>query len=429
MLQTSFIREHKKKILIGLDKRYFAQTDWIDEILMLDEKKRKTQFELDVFLARSNQLSSQIGNLFKSGQKDEAETFRQESMRLKEEAKILGERLTDISGVLSEKLIQIPNIPSEQVKKGQNADDNEIVHQEGDIPSIDDTALPHWELAKKFQLFDFELGTKLSGAGFPVYIGRGARLQRSLIQYFLDQNTQAGYLEYSLPHLVNEDSGYATGQIPDKEGQMYHIKKDDLYLIPTGEVPLINCYRGRILSQVELPIKATTHTPCFRREAGSYGAHVRGLNRLHQFDKVEIVQITTPEASYTALDEMVEYIKGLLRDLGLPFRILQLCGGDMGFTSAMTYDFEVYTVVLKKWLEVSSVSNCTDFQTHRLRLRYYTSKGKICLCHTLNGSALALPRILATLLENNQTTDQIKVPKVLVPYTGFDTIVLPLANL
>ncbi|XCI75734.1 MAG: serine--tRNA ligase [Flavobacteriales bacterium] len=429
MLQASFIREHKEKILIGLDKRHFAQTDWIDDILMLDEKKRKTQFKLNNLLAQSNQLSSQIGTLFKAGKKDKTEVFRQEFMRLKEETKILGECLTDITGALSEKLLQIPNIPAGQVKKGRSADDNEIVHQEGDIPSIDDTVLPHWELAKKFQLFDLELGGKLTGTGFPVYIGWGARLQRSLIQYFLDQNRQAGYLEYALPYLVNEDSGYATGQIPDKEGQMYQIEKDNLYLIPTGEVPLVNCYHGRILSESELPVKATTHTPCFRREAGSYGAHVRGLNRLHQFDKVEIVQITTPEASYIALDEMTEYVKGLLQTLELPFRILQICGGDMGFTSAMTYDFEVYAVAQKRWLEVSSVSNCTDFQTHRLRLRYRTYEGKIHLCHSLNGSALAIPRILSTLLENNQTADQIKLPKVLVPYMGFDTIALPSPNL
>ncbi|XOD67293.1 MAG: serine--tRNA ligase [Flavobacteriales bacterium Tduv] len=424
MLRPSFIRENKEKILKGLDKRNFSHADRIDEILTLDEKKRKTKFELDQLLKQSNQLSGQIIALFKSGKKEEAEALRQTSKNLKEQTKILGEYLADIGQALTEKLLQIPNIPTEQVKKGQTSDDNEEIYREGDRPFSNDSALSHWELANKFRLFDFELGVKIIGTGFPVYTGQGARLQRGLIQYFLDQNTQAGYVEYVLPHLVNEDSGYATGQIPDKEGQMYHIEKDDIYLIPTGEIPLINCYRDRILSPEELPIKATTHTLCFRREAGSYGSHVRGLNRIHQFDKVEIIQITTPEDSYAALEEMVEHIKELLRTLGLPFRILRLCGGDMGFTSAMTYDFEVYSAAQKRWLEVSSISNCVDFQTNRLKLRYRTSEGKTRLCHALNGSALALPRVLSALLENNQTLEKIMIPEVLASYTGFEAITL-----
>lgn len=425
MLQASFIRENKEKVLKGLDKRNFPHIDRINEILMLDQKKRKTQFELDQLLAQSNQLSRQIGIFFKSGKKEEAEVLRQRSISLKEQTKILGECLVDIGRELTQKLLQIPNIPAEQVKKGQHADENEEIHREGDISSYNNSVLPHWELADKFRLFDLELGVKISGVGFPVYIGKGARLQYGLIQYFLDRNTQAGYMEYLLPHLVNENSGYATGQIPDKENQMYHIEKDDLYLIPTGEVPLINCYRDRILSSAELPVKATTYTPCFRREAGSYGIHVRGLNRVHQFDKVEIIQIIAPEDSYTALEEMVEHVKGLLRALGLPFRIFRLCGGDMGFTSAMTYDFEVYSAAQKRWLEVSSISNCIDFQSYRLKLRYRTPEGKKQLCHTLNGSALALPRVVAALLENNQTLEYIGIPEVLAPYTGFDKIALP----
>jgi seryl-tRNA synthetase len=360
--------------------------------------------------------------LFKSGKKEEAEGLRQESTQLKEDNKSLEETLSRTEQELRELLLTIPNAPSVQVKTGRSADDNEVVLTHGEIPQLHEGACPHWELAKTYDLIDFELGVKITGAGFPVYKGAGARLQRALINFFLDRARDAGYLEIQPPIVVNEESGYGTGQLPDKEGQMYHATVDNLYLIPTAEVPITNIYRDVILEADQLPVKNAGYTPCFRREAGSYGAHVRGLNRLHQFDKVEIVQIARPADSYKVLEEMQEYVQGLLRDLELPYRVLRLCGGDMGFASAQTYDMEVYSAAQEKWLEVSSVSNFESFQANRLKLRYRKDDGKTELAHTLNGSALALPRIVAALLENNQDADGVRIPKVLVPYTGFDRI-------
>lgn len=422
MIPISQIRNNSQEIIDRLARRGVDRSAEINRVLALDEEARAARFQLEQNLSRANQLAREIGDLFKSGKKDEAEGLRQESTRIKEENKGLEETLTRSEQELKDLLLTIPNAPSTQVKTGRSADDNEVVSTHGEIPKLHADAKPHWELAKTYDLIDFELGVKITGAGFPVYKGAGARLQRALINFFLDRARDAGYLEIQPPIVVNEESGYGTGQLPDKEGQMYHATLDNLYLIPTAEVPITNIYRDVILEADQLPVKNAGYTPCFRREAGSYGAHVRGLNRLHQFDKVEIVQIARPADSYRVLEEMQEYVQGLLRDLELPYRVLRLCGGDMGFASAQTYDMEVYSAAQEKWLEVSSVSNFESFQANRLKLRYRKDDGKTELAHTLNGSALALPRIVAALLENNQDADGIRIPKVLVPYTGFDRI-------
>lgn len=421
MLQVSEIRENKEHYIQGLAKRNIDATQLLEEVLQADEKRRNTQAQLDNLLAESNTISKEIGVLFKKGEHKKAEILKLKTAHIKEETKTLQDQLQEAVDHLQQLLYAIPNVPYHLVKSGQAATDNEETHREGDIPVLEN-ALPHWELAKKYDLIDFELGVKITGAGFPVYKGKGAQLQRALISYFLDKNTAAGYQEYQVPHLVNESSGFGTGQLPDKEGQMYHVTEDNLYLIPTAEVPITNLFRDVILQAADLPVKCTGYTPCFRREAGSYGAHVRGLNRLHQFDKVEIVCIEHPERSYQALEEMVEHVKVFLQELKLPYRILRLCGGDMGFTSAMTYDFEVYSTAQERWLEISSVSNFETFQANRLKLRFKDENGKTRLAHTLNGSALALPRILAGILENYQTPQGIKIPDVLVPYTGFEWI-------
>lgn len=422
MIPISQIRNNSQEIIDRLARRGVDRSAEINRVLALDEEARAARFQLEQNLSRANQLAREIGDLFKSGKKDEAEGLRQESTRIKEENKGLEETLTRSEQELKDLLLTIPNAPSTQVKAGRSADDNEVVSTHGEIPKLHEDAKPHWELAKIYDLIDFELGVKITGAGFPVYKGAGARLQRALINFFLDRARDAGYLEIQPPIVVNEESGYGTGQLPDKEGQMYHATVDNLYLIPTAEVPITNIYRDVILEADQLPVKNAGYTPCFRREAGSYGAHVRGLNRLHQFDKVEIVQIARPADSYRVLEEMQEYVQGLLRDLELPYRVLRLCGGDMGFASAQTYDMEVYSAAQEKWLEVSSVSNFESFQANRLKLRYRKDDGKTELAHTLNGSALALPRIVAALLENNQDAEGIRIPKVLVPYTGFDRI-------
>lgn len=422
MLQLQAIRENKDQLIKALEKRNIEASEMLGEVLELDERRRGIQTELDGVLAEANKISKEIGGLFKSGKVEEANTLKARSSELKESSKGLGESLNETALALDELLYQIPNIPHESVPAGSKEEDNEEVFREGDIPKLDKNALPHWELAKKYDIIDFELGVKISGAGFPVYKGKGARLQRALIAYFLDKNTEAGYQEVQVPHLVNEDSGFGTGQLPDKEGQMYELKDDKLFLIPTAEVPVTNMFRDTILSNKEFPLCYTAYTPCFRREAGSYGAHVRGLNRLHQFDKVEIVRIEHPESSYNALEGMVTHVKGILRELKLPYRLLRLCGGDLGFTSALTYDFEVFSTAQDRWLEISSVSNFETYQSNRLKLRFREGNNKMQLAHTLNGSALALPRVMAGLLENNQTSEGIRIPKVLVPYTGFDLI-------
>nr|WP_314802938.1 serine--tRNA ligase [uncultured Capnocytophaga sp.] len=422
MLQLSYIRDNKEKVIKGLNKRHFKELELIDQVLDLDEKRRATQAELDQVLAQSNKLSKEVGALMKAGKKEEAEEIKSQTAQYKELTKKLGDTLDQVTQELTQLLYRIPNIPTDIVPEGKSAEDNLTVFQAGKIPNLPEGALPHWELAKKYDIIDFELGVKLTGAGFPVYKGKGAKLQRALITYFLDKNTEAGYQEYQVPHMVNEDSGYGTGQLPDKEGQMYHVQLDNLYLIPTAEVPVTNIFRDTILSENDLPFCCTAYTPCFRREAGSYGAHVRGLNRLHQFDKVEIVRIEHPDRSYEALEQMVEHVKGILNELQLPYRILRLCGGDLGFTSAITYDFEVYSTAQEKWLEISSVSNFETFQANRLKLRFRNSEGKTQLVHTLNGSSLALPRVLAGILENYQTPEGIVVPEVLRKYTGFDLI-------
>ncbi|MCB0447299.1 MAG: serine--tRNA ligase [Gelidibacter sp.] len=422
MLQVPFIRDHKDTVIKGLAKRNIDATQMIDEVIALDEDRRSLQTQLDNILAESNSLSKEIGNLYKSGEAQKANILKEKTSQLKEDSKALGEQLNDKVEALNQLLYKIPNVPNTLVPAGSNETDNEEVYKEGEIPVLHKNALPHWELAKKYDIIDFELGNKITGAGFPVYKGKGARLQRALIAYFLDKNTAAGYTEYQLPHLVNEASGFGTGQLPDKEGQMYHVTEDNLYLIPTAEVPGTNIFRDELLNESDLPIGITGYTPCFRREAGSYGAHVRGLNRLHQFDKVEILRIEHPNRSYEALDEMVEHVKTILQELKLPYRILRLCGGDIGFTSALTYDFEVFSTAQDRWLEISSVSNFETFQANRLKLRFKNSDGKNELCHTLNGSSLALPRVLAGILENYQTENGIKIPDVLIPYTGFDMI-------
>ena len=422
MLQLNTIREEKDRVLSGLKKRNFKELHLIDNIIALDEKRRATQLSLDETLAKSNNLSKEIGSLFKAGETDKANTLKEQTATLKEDIKTLTDTLNTTVEELNDLLYRVPNIPNELVPEGTSEADNVVVFEAGTIPDLGKDALPHWELAKKYDLIDFELGVKLTGAGFPVYKGKGAKLQRALITYFLDKNTEAGYNEYQVPHVVNEASGYGTGQLPDKEGQMYHVGVDNLYLIPTAEVPVTNIFRDTLLNESDLPICCTAYTPCFRREAGSYGAHVRGLNRLHQFDKVEIVRIEHPDRSYKALEGMIEHVKGILDELKLPYHILRLCGGDLGFTSAITYDFEVYSTAQEKWLEISSVSNFETFQANRLKLRFKDSDGKNRLAHTLNGSSLALPRVLAGILENYQTPEGIVVPKILRKYTGFDII-------
>ncbi|MGY5354994.1 serine--tRNA ligase [Wenyingzhuangia sp. IMCC45467] len=423
MLQVPFIRENKEQVLTGLAKRNFKNAEAIiDKVLATDELKRNTQVKLDTVLAESNSLNKEIGLLYKSGEAQKANILKEKSAKLKVSSKELQEEFNKAEQDLLNLLYTIPNVPNNIVPAGSTEDDNETVFEEGDIPALHTEALPHWELAKKYNLIDFELGNKITGAGFPVYRGKGARLQRALINYFLDKNTEAGYEETQVPHLVNEASGMGTGQLPDKEGQMYHVGIDDLYLIPTGEVPMTNIFRDELLKEDDFPICLTGYTPCFRREAGSYGAHVRGLNRLHQFDKVEIVRIEHPDKSTEALNGMVDHVKNILRELKLPYRILNLCGGDLGFTSTLTYDFEVFSTAQDRWLEISSVSNFETFQANRLKLRFKNSEGKSQLAHTLNGSSLALPRVMASILENYQTEDGIKIPEVLVPYTGFDYI-------
>jgi len=421
MLQVNFLKEHRDRVLEGLKKRNFKDLELVDNAISLDDERKKVQFDMDSQLAEINKISKEIGLLMKEGKKEEAENAKQKTAQYKEVSKDLQQKLNEIEEKLTEILYLIPNIPHESVKAGVSADDNENIYQSHDVKGLGEGAIPHWELASKYNLINFELGVKIAGAGFPVYLGKGAKLQRSLVQFFLDRNTEAGYMEVNPPHVVNEASGYGTGQLPDKEGQMYFVNEDNLYLIPTAEVPVTNIYRDVILEEKELPVKNTAFSQCYRREAGSYGAHVRGLNRLHQFEKVEIVRIEKPENSYQALEEMVEHVKGLLTDLELPFRILRLCGGDMGFTSALTYDFEVWSAAQEKWLEVSSVSNFETFQANRLKCRY-KADGKTQLVHTLNGSAMALPRIMAALLENNQTAEGIKIPKKLAEYTKFDII-------
>jgi len=423
MLQVAFIRENKRRVIAGIALRNIDNVEGtIEQLLALDTERRSTQANLDNLLAESNKLSKEIGHLFKSGEPQKATILKEKTVQLKEQTKQLTETLTQLQDELNAQLVQLPNIPHDLVPKGSSDEDNEEVFRAGEIPELAEGSLPHWELAKKYDIIDFDLGAKVTGAGFPVYKGKGAKLQRALISYFLDKNTEAGYDEVQVPHLVNEASAYGTGQLPDKEGQMYHVTNDDLYLIPTAEVPVTNLYRDQLLKEEDFPILNTGYTPCFRREAGSYGAHVRGLNRLHQFDKVEIVRIEHPSKSYTALDTMVEHVKGILNELKLPYRILRLCGGDLTFASALTYDFEVFSTAQNRWLEISSVSNFESFQANRLKLRFKNSDGKSELAHTLNGSSLALPRVLAGILENYQTDKGIVIPEVLRKYTGFDLI-------
>lgn len=422
MLQVNYIRKHKEEVIKQLQTRNLQSEELINEILEKDKLRKETQSQLDILLAQSNTLAKEIGQFFKNGEKEKAEQAKLQTTELKQKSKVLNEQLNSISLQLTQLLTQIPNVPHPSVPQGNSDEDNEVIMSSGNVPTLPQNALPHWELAKKYDIIDFELGTKISGAGFPVYKGKGAKLQRALINYFLDKNIAAGYQEIQPPHLVNEASGFGTGQLPDKEGQMYHATEDNLYLIPTAEVPVTNIFRDVILNAKNFPVKCTAYTPCFRREAGSYGKDVRGLNRLHQFDKVEIVQIQHPDRSYEALDEMVKHVCGILEDLELPFRMLKLCGGDLGFTSALTFDMEVFSAVQERWLEVSSISNFESYQANRLKLRFKDENKKSTLCHTLNGSALALPRIVASLLENNQTEDGIIIPKALVPYTNFERI-------
>ena len=422
MLTLNLIREKPDFVIERLAIKNVDGKEIIQHILSVDEKRRATQMELDNLLNHSNKLAKEIGELFKSGKKTEAESLKDKSSALKEESSKLKIVLDETEKQLQELVVKLPNLPSEKVPRGKTAEQNEVVHSEGEIPTLGEKAMPHWDIAAKYDIIDFDLGVKLTGAGFPVYKGKGARLHRAMINFFLDKATAAGYREIQPPVMVNEDSGFGTGQLPDKEGQMYHVTADNFYLIPTAEVPVTNIYRDVILKEENFPVKMTAYTPCFRREAGSYGKDVRGLNRLHQFDKVEIVQLQHPEKSYDTLEEMRNYVAGLLRMLELPFRILKLCGGDMSFASALTYDFEVYSAAQKKWLEVSSVSNFESFQANRMKLRYKDSNGKTQLAHTLNGSALAFPRIVAALLENNQSEKGISIPAALAAYCGFEFI-------
>ncbi len=422
MLELSYLRNHADDAVKRLKKRKIQAEEAISDILKLDEQRRQVQTELDQTLAESNSISKEIGQLFKAGKTSEATRLKERSTQLKERSKELQQEEEQLKHSLELLLVSLPNAPHELVKEGAGEDENEEVRSYGDIRDLPNHAKPHWELADEYDLIKFDLGVKITGAGFPVYKGKGARLQRALINFFLEENIKAGYEEYQPPHFVNEASGFGTGQLPDKEGQMYHMKDDDLYAIPTAEVPITNFFRDEILEAASMPIKCTAYTPCFRREAGSYGKDVRGLNRLHQFDKVEIVTVCKPEESYNILDDMAAHVEGLLQKLELPYRILRLCGGDMGFTAAMTYDFEVWSAAQKRWLEVSSVSNFETFQSNRLKLRYRGEDKKTHLCHTLNGSSLALPRIVAALLENHQTETGIYIPEVLIPYTGFKEI-------
>ena len=422
MLQLSYIRENQNEVVERLSVKNFKAADLVKDLVNKDEGRRKTQNELDTMLAHANQLAKQIGDLYKEGKRAEADVLKEQTSALKESTKGLTEELEKMEKEIASILVLLPNLPSKQVPVGKTPEDNEVVHTEGKIPELYSEAKPHWELATIYDIIDFEAGNKLTGAGFPVYKGKGAKLQRALINFFLDKATEAGYKEMQPPILVNEDSGFGTGQLPDKEGQMYYVQADNYYLIPTAEVPLTNLYRDEIIHEKDMPIKLAAYTPCFRREAGSYGKDVRGLNRLHQFDKIEIVQIQHPSASYATLEGMKDYVASLLQMLELPFRILKLCGGDMSFASALTYDLEVFSAAQKRWLEVSSVSNFESFQSNRLKLRYRDAEKKTKFAHTLNGSALALPRIVASLLENNQTPEGIKIPSVLVPYTGFEMI-------
>ncbi len=422
MLQVSYIREHQEEVIERLSKRTNEATSLIDAVLKLDELRRGLQTKVDVISSELNVLSKEIGELFKTGQAQKANKFKQKTTDLKESKVTLSEELNTATESLQALLYKIPNLPNAIVPPGTTEADNEEIFRAGAIPVLSENAVAHWELAKKYDIIDFELGNKITGAGFPVYKGKGARLQRALINYFLDKNTAAGYNEIQVPHLVNEASGFGTGQLPDKEGQMYHVGEDDLYLIPTAEVPATNIFRDVLLQESDLPKTLTAYTPCFRREAGSYGAHVRGLNRLHQFDKVEILRVEHPSKSHTALDGMVAHVKTILEELKLPYRILKLCAGDLGFTAALTYDFEVFSTAQDRWLEISSVSNFETFQANRLKLRFKNAEGKSELAHTLNGSSLALPRVLAGILENYQTDEGIQIPEVLIPYTGFSMI-------
>lgn len=419
MLQVNYIRENRDHVIARLAIKNFKQLALVDDIIALDEQRRQLQTESDAISASANASARQIGDLMRQGKREEAEAAKAASGGYKEQIKQLTEQLAEVERLLHEKLVLLPNLPHSSVPEGMGAEDNQIVLEHGRKPALGDRALPHWELAAKYDIIDFELGTKVTGAGFPVYKGKGARLQRAMINFFLDHAEKAGYKEVQPPLLINEASGFGTGQLPDKEGQMYHVGIDDLYLIPTAEVPVTNLYRDVIVKETDFPVKLTAYTPCFRREAGSYGSHVRGLNRLHQFDKVEVVQIVHPEKSYEVLEEMSSYVQSLLRALDLPYRVLRLCGGDMGFTSALTYDMEVWSAAQQRWLEVSSVSNFEAYQSNRLKVRFKGENGKTQLAHTLNGSALALPRILAAILENNQTDKGIQLPEVLVPYAGF----------
>ena len=422
MLEIQRIRNDKNSIIEGLKKRHFNAESIIDELLSIDEKWRIYKSQMETTASELNQLSKEIGILFREGKADEANAIKGQTAELKAREADLKEKVEAFEAQIQERMYQLPNVPNELVKAGKSEEDNEMVEAHGEPVQFNFTPLPHWELATKLNLIDFELGVKITGAGFPVYIGKGAKLQRALIGFFLEEAAAAGYAEHQVPHVVNETSGYGTGQLPDKEGQMYHIGDDDLYLIPTGEVPLTNMYRGAMFPDDNFSIKLTGHTPCFRRVAGSYGAHVRGLNRLHQFDKVEIVRIEHPSNSERALNEMLDHVKGLLQKLGLQYRVLRLCGGDTGFAAAMTYDFEVFSAAQEKWLEVSSVSRFDTFQSTRLKLRFKNADKKSQLCHTLNGSALALPRIMAAILENHQTEEGIIIPNALHKYTGFKTI-------
>ncbi len=422
MLPIQLFRQEKEHILAGLEKKHFKATGLVDRIIAIDEQRRQVQVKNDTLAASVNSASKQIGQLMSKGQKEEAEQLKTEIAQHKEQAKTLSQELSDLETALHDLLVQLPNLPHSSVPAGKTPEENEQVRSGGTTPDLSQQKLPHWELIEKYRLADLDMGTKITGSGFPVYIGQGAKLQRALISYFLDYNTNAGYREYYPPYLVNSDSAFGTGQLPDKEGQMYHATEDNLYLIPTSEVSLTNIYRDTIITQQELPVKMTAFSPCFRREAGSYGKDVRGLNRVHQFDKVEIVQLTHPELSYQALEEMVAHVEQLVQSLGLPYRILRLCGGDMSFTSALTYDFEVYSAAQERWLEVSSVSNFEVFQSNRMKIRFRDEQNKTQLVHSLNGSSLALPRILACLLENNQSAEGIRIPEALRPYFGADMI-------
>jgi len=422
MLQISYIRENKEKVIEALQKRGFKEIEKIEELIRLDESKRSIQSQSDIIASQANAAAKQVGELMRTGKREEAEAIKINSSDYKEQIKSFAEDITKLDEKIHEILVIIPNIPHESVPAGLTVEENEIVFQYGEDPDLSQEALPHWELTSKYDIIDFEVGTKIAGAGFPVYKGKGAKLQRALINFFLDEAENAGYIEVQPPVVINEASGFGTGQLPDKEGQMYFIGQDNLFLIPTAEVPVTNIYRDTIVKEADFPIKHCAYTPCFRREAGSYGAHVRGLNRLHQFDKVELVQITHPDHSYQILEEMSSYVQSLLKKLGLKYRVLRLCGGDMGFTSALTYDMEVWSAAQKRWLEVSSVSNFETFQSNRLKVRFKDENGKMRLAHTLNGSALALPRIVAAILENFQTEQGVRIPEALQAYTRFEFI-------